>query len=210
MKVRILQTLPDHLTQDQQDLRQEEPLHLVLKEDLVKTQDLIQQGLIQQGQLQQGLLEAHLSDTRLLRIDRNKLGLLNLDQQHSQLDLPLDLHEAHQIVNLLILDLHNKLGLQILDLQKDQQQDLPNNRQGLEQILNLDSKADPAITIANQLTLLRAEVAEEVDLVLLQGVRQLDQVENKKKDYEIYHRTINPWTSQRQFCSELLRRIAVL
>ena len=196
MKVRILQTLSDHLTQDQPDLRQEEPQHRVLKEDLVKTQDLIQRGL----------LEAHLSDTKSLRIDRNKPSLLNLDQQHSQLDLLLVLHEAHQIVNLLILDLHNKLGLQTLDLQ----QNLPDNRQSLEQKLNRDSKVDPAITIANQLTLLRAEVAEEVDLVLLQGVRQLDQVENKKKDYEIYHRIINPWTAQRQFCSELLRRIAVL
>ena len=200
MKVRILQTLSDHLTQDQPDLRQEEPQHRVLKEDLVKTQDLIQRGL----------LEAHLSDTKSLRIDRNKPSLLNLDQQHSQLDLLLVLHEAHQIVNLLILDLHNKLGLQILDLQKDQQQDLPNNRQGLEKILNLDSKADPAITIANQLTLFQVEVAKKVDLVPLQEARQLDQVEDKKKDYEIYHHTINPWTSQRQFCSELLRRIAVL
>jgi hypothetical protein len=201
VKVRILQTLPDHLTQDLQDLRQEEPLHLVLKEDLVKTQDLIQRD-----QLQRGLLEARLSDTRSLRIDRNKLGLLKLDQQHSQLDLLLDLHVAHQIVDLRIPGLHNKLGLQTLDLQ----QDLPDNGQSLEQKLNRDSKADPAITIANQLTLLQAEVAKEVDLVHLQGARQLDQVEDKKKDYEIYHRIINPWTTQRQFCSELLRRIAVL
>lgn len=210
VKARILQTQFDHLTQDQQDLRPEEPLRLVLKADLVKTQDLIQQGRLQQDLMRQGLLEAHLSDTRSLRIDRNKLGLLNLDQQRSQVDLLLDLHKAHQIVDLRILGLHNKLDLQTLDLQQDRQQDLPNNRQGLEQILNRDSKADPAITIANQLTLLQAEVAGEVDRVPLQEARQLDQVEDKKKDYEIYHRTINPWTSQRQFCSKLLRRIAVL
>jgi hypothetical protein len=106
VKARILQTQFDHLTQDQQDLRPEEPLRPVLKADLAKTQDLIQQGL----------LEAHLSDTRLLRIDRNKLGLINLDQQYSKVDLLLDLHKAHQIVDLRILDLHNKLGLQTLDL----------------------------------------------------------------------------------------------